>query len=303
MYPSRSADGLVVVGYDGSAASQRALVWAAAVSRALGDELRIIHAVELVLLPGRRSHALRPLSPSLEMVAETMVGGPSTWPGKPLARSRVRAVHAFGGPAGELVDASMTADLVVLGTRGRGRARSALIGSVSSAVAARAYCPVVVLHDLAHPARGARRDVAVPGPGCEVVCAVTPAADSAHEGRVERLVSAAARVAVGCAAPLRLVTVLPSTASGPSGRSGRAGRAGPRPVPYDTDGLVRCHSGLEVTSQTLLGDPVEALTRTSRDAGLLVIGAPHTGGVAAVLAGTPAYRIIHDATCPVMLVH
>jgi nucleotide-binding universal stress UspA family protein len=81
MYPSRSADGLVVVGYDGSAASQRALVWAAAVSRDLGDELRIIHAVELDLLPGRRSQALRPLHPSLEMVAETMVGGPSTWPG------------------------------------------------------------------------------------------------------------------------------------------------------------------------------------------------------------------------------
>lgn len=300
MYPSRSADGLVVVGYDGSAASQRALVWAAAVSRDLGDELRIIHAVELDLLPGRRNRALRPLNPSLEMVAETMVGGPSTWPGKPLARSRVRAVHAFGGPAGELVDASMTADLVVLGTRGRGRARSALIGSVSSAVAARAYCPVVVLHDLAHPVRAARRDVAVPGPGCEVVCAVTPAADSAHEGRVERLVSAAGRVAAGCSAPLRLVTVLPSTAAG---RSGGPGRPGPGPVPYDTEGLVRSHPGLEVASQTLLGDPVEALTRTSRDAGLLVIGAPHSGGVTAVLAGTPAYRIIHDATCPVMLVH
>jgi nucleotide-binding universal stress UspA family protein len=45
------------------------------------------------------------------------------------------------------------------------------------------------------------------------------------------------------------------------------------------------------------------LTLTSRNCGLLVIGAPHTGGMAAVLVGTPAYRIIHDATCPVMLVH
>lgn len=295
MHTSKSADGLVVVGYDGSPASQRALVWAAEVSRALGDSLKIIHAVELDLVPSRRGYALRPLNPSLEMVAETMVGGPSTWPGTPLARSRVRAVHAFGGPAGELVDASMTADLLVLGTRGRGRARSALIGSVSSAVAARAYCPVVVLHDLGHSAHGAQREVQVqvPGPEREVVCAVTPGAGSDHADRAERIVSAAARLAAGCSAPLRLVTV----------RTSSANVLEPGADSYSTDDLAISHPGLSVSTQTLVGDPVEMLTQTSRDCGLLVIGAPHAGGMAAVLAGTPAYRIIHDATCPVMLVH
>lgn len=293
MVTSRSADGVVVVGYDGSPASQRALVWAAEVSRALGDALKIIHAVELDLVPSRRGYSLRPLNPSLEMVAETMVGGPSTWPGTPLARSRVRAVHAFGGPAAELVDASMTADLVVLGTRGRGRTRSALIGSVSSAVAARAYCPVVVLHDLSHHAQEGRRDVPVPGPECEVVCAVTPGTGSAHADRIERIVGAAARLAAGCSAPLRLVTVAAPSADTP----------GSAASPYATDTLALSHPGLVVTTQTLEGDPVEMLTLTSRNCGLLVIGAPHTGGMAAVLVGTPAYRIIHDATCPVMLVH
>ncbi|MGO4360521.1 universal stress protein [Terrabacter sp. RAF57] len=117
------ACGQIVVGYDGSPASQCALVWAAAVSRVLDDSLKIIHAVELDLVPSRRGYALRPLSPSLEMVARTIVGGPSTWPGPALARGRVRAVHAVGGPAPALVDASMSAELVVLGTRGRGRAR------------------------------------------------------------------------------------------------------------------------------------------------------------------------------------
>lgn len=290
---AESADGIVVVGYDGSPASQRALVWAAAVSRAFGDALKIIHAVELDVVPSRRGYALRPLRPSLEMVAEMVVGGPSTWPGTPLARSRVRAVHAFGGPTAELVDASMTADFLVLGTRARGRARSAIIGSVSSSVAARAYCPVVILHALAHPARGARRDVPVPGPGREVVCAVTVGADSAHVNRVERIVSAAARLAASCSAPLRLVTV----------REGRAGAPEAGSCSYaTTDVLARTHPDLAVTAQTLVGDPVEVLTRTSRDCGLLVIGAPHRGGTAAVLAGTPSYRIVHDATCPVMLV-
>jgi nucleotide-binding universal stress UspA family protein len=230
------------------------------------------------------------------MVAETMVGGPSTWPGRPLARSRVRAVHAFGGPVSELVDASMTADLVILGTRGRGRTRSALIGSVSCAVAARAYSPVVVLHDLGHSAPGARRDVPVPGPEREVICALTPGTGDAHANRIERIVSVAAKIAAACAALLRLVTVLPQMAAGP------ADSADLQASPYAVATLALAHPDMTVATQTLYGDPVEALAGTSRESGLLVIGAPHRGGVGAVLAGTPAYRIIHDATCPVMLV-
>jgi len=288
------AEGLVVAGYDGSPASQRALAWAAGVSHSLGDALKIVHAVRLV--PSRKGYAVRPLSPSLETVAETLVGAPSMWAGRALARSRVRAVHAFGGPAEELVDASMSADLIVLGTRGRGRARSALIGSVSSAVAAHAYCPVVVLHELGTHERGALHGVPVPGPRREVVCAVTAAGDDAHTARVERIVSAAATVANGCSAPLRLVTVLP----GADVQSGKGAAA--QAVPYAVDTLTARHPGLDVTVQTLHGDPVATLARSSRAAGLLVVGAPHQGGVGAVLAGTPAYRIIHDATCPVMLV-
>lgn len=291
MHRTTSTEGVVVVGYDGSPASQRALVWAAAVSRACGDALKIVHAVELDIVPSRRGYALKPLKPSLEMVAETVVGGPSTWPGTPLARSRVRAVHAFGGPTAELVDASMTADIVVLGTRGHGRARSALVGSVSCAVVARAYCPVVVLHSVSHPAPGARREVPVPGPECEVVCAVRVGADSAQVNRVERIVSAAARLARACEAPLRLVTVEKDADGAPGSGSDAA------------EVLARSHPGLAVSAQTMLGDPVEVLTRTSRDCGLLVIGAPRQHGSAAVLAGTTAHRVIHDATRPVMLVH
>ncbi|MEW1955258.1 universal stress protein [Terrabacter sp. NPDC080008] len=293
MATPRPAGGLVVAGYDGSPASQRALAWAAAVTHALGDALKIVHAVRLV--PSRQGYAVRPLSPSLETVAETLVGAPSMWAGRPLARSRVRAVHAFGGPAEELVDASMTADLVVLGTRGHGRARSALMGSVSSAVAAHAYCPVVVLHERERHESSAVHEVPVPGPGREVVCALTPGDDEEHTARIERIVSSAATVASGCSAPLRLVTVRPAT--------GAPKTPGTKGVSYAVGSLAVRHPGLRVTVETLHGDPVVTLARSTRAAGLLVIGAPHEGGVGAVLAGSPAHRIVHDASCPVMLVH
>jgi nucleotide-binding universal stress UspA family protein len=187
----------------------------------------------------------------------------------------------------------MSAELVVLGTRGRGRARSALIGSVSYAVVAHAYCPVVVLHDVGRPAHDAHLDLRIPGTNREVVCALSQGDGEAHAARAGRIVSAAARIADACAAPLRLVTVV--------GGGGVSDVAAQR-VPYAVASLTSRHPGLVVTVESLDGDPVPTLVETSRRSGLLVVGAPHRGGVTGVLAGDSSYRLIHDATCPVMLV-
>ena len=83
--------------------------------------------------------------------------------------------------AAALVEASRTADTVVLGARGRGHLAIALLGSVSSSVAVQAQCPVVVVKDGEDPARP--RDAVVVGVDASEGAAV--AAATSAKGRKE----------------------------------------------------------------------------------------------------------------------
>ena len=63
----------------------------------------------------------------------------------PVADDAEQFAPEWVSPADALVQASASADLVVMGTRGRGGFRGLLLGSVSQAVLVDAVCPVMVV--------------------------------------------------------------------------------------------------------------------------------------------------------------
>src|SRR5674476_1053082 len=156
--------GTIVVGVDGSTTSDMALDWAVEEATRRVLPLHIIHAFSYgyPMTDMGYGYAITGLCQLADGVRRDAVGrahraSPAlviTWD-EPACR-----------PAPALVDASETADTVVVGARGLSAARGMFMGSVSVQVAAHARCPVVIVHDT--PAKAAGAPVVVGVDGSEV---------------------------------------------------------------------------------------------------------------------------------------
>ncbi|MFZ0324278.1 MAG: universal stress protein [Actinomycetes bacterium] len=138
--------GRIVVGVDGSALSTAAaeLAFEQASLRGLG--LGIVHAWEppgfdgpgLVMSTDEMQADIE--QEQLELVSETVAGLRERFPDVNVKQDLVR-----GRANSVLVDASRGAELVVVGSRGRGGFASLMLGSVSHTVIHHAHAPVLVV--------------------------------------------------------------------------------------------------------------------------------------------------------------
>jgi nucleotide-binding universal stress UspA family protein len=123
----RAAVALVGAAYDGSPESERALHLAERISAGLRGRLQVIAVTE----------SNGSADPVLSELTEAVLTAPVS-------------VHAKGDlrrgePARELSRASSELDLLVCGSRGYGRVRGLVLGSVSSALMGSARCPILVV--------------------------------------------------------------------------------------------------------------------------------------------------------------
>ncbi|MFD4973303.1 universal stress protein [Streptomyces sp. NPDC058424] len=133
----------VVVGVDGSQSSYEALRWAV---RYAGLVDGIVEAVAVWELPGLYSWS----APAVDMevdedeAREKMRKELTEVLGADAAGS-VRSHLVHGNPADVLLRAAEGAEVLVVGSRGRGGFARALLGSVSQHVSQHAGCPVVIV--------------------------------------------------------------------------------------------------------------------------------------------------------------
>jgi nucleotide-binding universal stress UspA family protein len=135
----------IIVGVDGSSSSIGALEWAAQQAKLSGAALEVIITWEW---PSGYGWALPlPADYSPENDARILLDEMVTTARAAQPDVDIHTTVVEGHPAPVLVDASRSADLLVVGSRGHGEFAGMLLGSVSEHCVTNAHCPVVVVRD------------------------------------------------------------------------------------------------------------------------------------------------------------
>lgn len=203
-----------------------------------------------------------------------------------------------GDPAERLLAVAddVEAGMIAVGSGGRGRARAAVLGSVSSAVARAARCPVVIA-----PEDATVRPLTEKGR--LVVCGVDSSDGAAGALRF------AARLVAPLEADLAVVHVLPPpTVPGTSLSNVAADQVAEVQTRQGTrlleDVAAAERLGSDVERQVVFGAPAEALAKIAADraAALLVVGRRGRGRVGSAVFGSVSGELAARAPCPVLVV-
>ena len=283
--------GRVVVGYDGSESSSRAAEWAAQEARVRGRGLSLVHAILPPVTTGGLGIGLPPsldLIEQLEKQAKDQLDAYAAG----LADVDVDTAVGIGAPSAVMLEASEAADLIVIGSRGRGGFAGLLLGSVGAQVAAHAACPVAVIRQLP-PDSGRSVVVGIDGsPAAEAALAFAFDEASHHGWSV---------VAVHAwDVPAYDLLIVPN---------------GPVPIPLAdvADDEVRLtaealagfrdeYPDVDVEERLVRRPPVQALVEASTGAAMVVVGTHGHGPAMGAILGSVSNGLLHKATVPVVVV-
>jgi len=278
----------IVAGTDGSDGSKAAVRWAAREAQRRGTPLRIVHAFDWEWHAARYNIGDEFLDEARRH-ADTVTAGAAD-EARSVAPAITVEVHALiGNPVPRLLESAADADLLVVGSRGRGGFASLLLGSVSQRLAAHAPCPIVVV-------RGHSRT----GP---VVVGVDDSAAA------DQVLDAAFTAAADCGASLVVIrTYLPPT---PLWLASDVSSVQVETPEQDAIELEQLENQLaswrgkypEVPVEILVSHDSAAavLVGVSKGAQLVVVGSRGHGALAGAFLGSTGMQLLHHSDCPVLI--
>ena len=137
---------MIVVGVDGSGSSSDAIRWAVGEARLRQTKVEAVYAWQSPLVMGFQYIPPDLIDPeALDRHAREIVEAAVAEVGDVPDDVEIAACAIEGPPAGVLIEASQDADLLVLGSRGRGGFSGLLLGSVGQQCVHHAVCPVVIV--------------------------------------------------------------------------------------------------------------------------------------------------------------
>jgi nucleotide-binding universal stress UspA family protein len=291
----------VVVGLDGSAGARTALAWALEEAQLRGGAVRPVtiwpedrppHVHDAGIGPSSAADVERDVRSrmSAEAAAVAASTGCEAVPVHPEVR--------YGQPAQQLIDTAGSDGLLVVGSRGRGPVRGAVLGSVSQQCAQYARGPVVVVRD----DDATHGTVLWQGAASRVVVGVDGSAGSVA---ALRFAAAEARLRGG---ELHVVHAWIDSVSGYGGAPWARSATTLREQADDTlresvrnawrDGPP----GVQVRAETVEGVDWDVLTEVAEAADLLVVGSRGRTGWSSLLLGSVGLRSTTYAPCPVAVV-
>ena len=288
----------IIVGVDGYEQSQAALGWAIGQAELVDADLVLAHtwnpdsyatpAMAGVVPDMIQAGALNDEAEELaqawlnDLVAATVAR----------TTASVSGGLARGSPAGHILDLSAQATMVVVGNRGRGGLRSALLGSTSQQIAHHAQCPVVVVRDSAAAAAN------------QVVVGVDGSPASLAALR-EAFAQAKLR-----GASLLMVHAWSTSFAGTLVNSGQDfDRVRASEVDEGWALLNQSLAELKATDQSVeiierleQASPAAAIIEASKEAVLTVVGSRGRGGFAGLVLGSVSGSVLAHADSAVMVI-
>lgn len=281
----------IVVAVDGSPASNTAVTWAARDAAMRNVPLTVVHAVVTptatwppvaypeALAVRLEDEGKRAVMDAIKLAEEAM---------PPDRKAAVGRELVFSAPAHALTEMSSDAEMIVMGTAGRGFLGRGVLGSVSSDVVRQANCPVAVIHeDGLQVTQDAPVLVGIDGSPVSELAAEIAFDEASFRGVDLVALHAWSDIAV--------------TSELPDAEWSSVEEAAQRGLSESLAGWRERYPDVTVHRQLVRDRPARQLIEKASAAQLVVVGSHGRGGLSGMLLGSVSNAVLHHVRTPVIV--